>query len=986
MKIRSRIMTALIAAVFTAGVGFGQTTIAWDGDFDNKYTNDTNWVGDIAPADNLTSNIAQLVGGTVDLDVDHSVNGLDISSASTLTGSGTRLILGSSGLNGAASLTLSNNVTLRTGTVTTYASDVMIDNGATVEVTTGDQGFLGTGTINLDNGGAIHGQGSHVNMRDTTSIVVGSGGGTFANAGSRAFYGLDNAVISGAGMLTLDGLGNDNYAGNSRIQISSGANTNTYTGGTLITNKANVQVNTDKNFGDVTGKVTIDDARLVTEQNIAFDASREFEFTSGGARISLNKKSSTINGALSGSGDLTIDGQSRDGDANAANNYGTLVLNGDNSGLTSDVLIDSAAVRYTDAGQLGSGVVTLDNGGEIYGANHIDMSGNTNIILGAGGGTIRHRHARNVNGLDNVVISGSGALTLAGESLSGSIRMSGNNTYTGGTIFGSGGYALVTSNDALGDSAGSITFDGGVLQNNNSNVELGNRAITINAGGGSLKSGWSNRRIVSEGVISGVGKLTILDDSSRVQLGGTNTYSGGTEIQGVVWASSGALGTGDVTLNAVTAGRGHLQNLDSNTVLTNNIILAANGGRLQAGWSKNLTIGGVVSGSGPLTIGNDSGTVILAADNTYSNGTTLAGCTLQLGDGGTTGSVGTSNIVFTSNSTLAFNRSDTVSVYDKLVRTGGSLAIQVDAGTVSLEGTNDNVSVYGVVKSGGVLVLDKESNSGVHAISGSSTVEAGGTLRLAGTGSDQIYKGGNLEVSGTLDMNERTEHLANLNLTPGSTVQFRNTSEPSTSTRQLDCGGTLTATNTTIEIIGTNLTASSTYPLIKFATGPADAGEFSLSLPAGVSGSLSVSGGFLNLTVTAVGPPTTTFADWVGGYGLTGSDADADYDYDGDMYDNLQEYAFGGDPTNSAVTGNVPVDDILVVGSTNWLTQAYAYRTTDTNLTVETRATGNLVSIPFSTNGIVLLGSGSLDDDFDTITNGIPMVNAADFLGVFVEQ
>ena len=37
-----------------------QTTIAWDGDTDSVFSTDTNWVGDIAPANDLTTNIAQL--------------------------------------------------------------------------------------------------------------------------------------------------------------------------------------------------------------------------------------------------------------------------------------------------------------------------------------------------------------------------------------------------------------------------------------------------------------------------------------------------------------------------------------------------------------------------------------------------------------------------------------------------------------------------------------------------------------------------------------------------------------------------------------------------------------------------------------------------------------------------------------------------------------------------------------------------------------
>ncbi|WP_310631341.1 autotransporter-associated beta strand repeat-containing protein [Paraburkholderia sp.] len=51
-----------------------------------------------------------------------------------------------------------------------------------------------------------------------------------------------------------------------------------------------------------------------------------------------------------------------------------------------------------------------------------------------------------------------------------------------------------------------------------------------------------------------------------------------------------------------------------------------------------LTLNGTISGSGSVSqIG--TGTTVLAADNTYTGGTTIANGTLQLGNGGTSGSV-----------------------------------------------------------------------------------------------------------------------------------------------------------------------------------------------------------------------------------------------------------------------------------------------------------------------------------------------------------
>ena len=51
-----------------------------------------------------------------------------------------------------------------------------------------------------------------------------------------------------------------------------------------------------------------------------------------------------------------------------------------------------------------------------------------------------------------------------------------------------------------------------------------------------------------------------------------------------------------------------------------------------------LTYGGVISGTGSLTK-SGAGTLTLTGANTYTGGTTISAGTLQLGNGGTTGSV-----------------------------------------------------------------------------------------------------------------------------------------------------------------------------------------------------------------------------------------------------------------------------------------------------------------------------------------------------------
>ena len=73
-----------------------------------------------------------------------------------------------------------------------------------------------------------------------------------------------------------------------------------------------------------------------------------------------------------------------------------------------------------------------------------------------------------------------------------------------------------------------------------------------------------------------------------------------------------------------------------------------------------LTVSGVVSGSGTLTK-TGTGTLSLTATNTYSGATTVGNGTLQVGDGGTTGSLSTDSIItIAADGTLCFNRSEFV--------------------------------------------------------------------------------------------------------------------------------------------------------------------------------------------------------------------------------------------------------------------------------------------------------------------------------------
>ena len=109
-------------------------------------------------------------------------------------------------------------------------------------------------------------------------------------------------------------------------------------------------------------------------------------------------------------------------------------------------------------------------------------------------------------------------------------------------------------------------------------------------------------------------------------------------------------------------------------------------------------------GTGGLTKAG-AGTLLLANDNTYTGGTTVSLGTLQLGNGGTTGSI-LGDV--TDNGTLAFNRSDVVT-FPGLISGMGNVA-QISPGTTIL--TANSTYTGGTTISLGTLQLGNGGASG----------------------------------------------------------------------------------------------------------------------------------------------------------------------------------------------------------------------------------------------------------------------------------
>ncbi|EJN2899880.1 autotransporter-associated beta strand repeat-containing protein [Salmonella enterica subsp. enterica serovar Monschaui] len=482
----------------------------------------------------------------------------------TLTLSGSNSYTGGTTISG-GTLVASNVEALGTGDVTNNASlelntggDFINNIGGTGRVEkSGDDTLTLSGSNTYTGGTTISGGtliASNVDALGTGDVTNDATlelntGGTFDNAIS----GSGQVVKSGDKTLTLSG--SNTYTGGSTINDGTLVASNVEALGTGdVTNNATLELNTSGDFDNAisgSGKVekSGDDALTLSGSNTY----------TGGTLISDGTLVASNVEAL-GTGDVTDNAVlelNTGGDF--INNIGgtgrveksgddTLTLSGSNS-YTGGTLISSGTLVATNVDALGSGDVTdnatleLNTGGTfdnaISGSGQVVKSGDETLTLSGAnsytGGTLISSGtlvANDVNALgtgdvtDNAVlelntggdfdnaISGSGQVVKSGDE---TLTLSGANSYTGGTLI-SGGTLVASNVEALG--SGDVT-DNAVLE--------------LNTGG------------TFDNAISGSGQVVKSGDDA-LTLSGANTYTGGTTINGGTLVASNveALGSGDI--------------------------------------------------------------------------------------------------------------------------------------------------------------------------------------------------------------------------------------------------------------------------------------------------------------------------------------------------------------------------------------------------------------------------------------------------------
>lgn len=294
-----------------------------------------------------------------------------------------------------------------------------------------------------------------------------------------------------------------------------------------------------------------------------------------------------------------------------------------------------------------------------------------------------------------------------------------------GNVSGTGG--LTVTNDA------EVRFQGGgKTYSGTTTIDAGTRLLNIDDNN-SLSANSAHvingtlfmRRQSSIGSLSGSGTISSDSSSSKITIGALNTS---TSFSGRITGSGSfaKTGTGTLTLTGnntrsggITISDGTLQVGDGGTTgsirgnTTNNSALIFNR-------SDASSYSGAISGTGTVTK-QGAGTLTLTGNNTYSGITTISAGTLQIGNGGTSGTLGTNKT--TNNSALIFNRSD-ATTYAGNIEGSGTVTKQ-GTGTLTLTGTNTYTGATTV-------------NAGTLSVNGSiddstTTVNSGGTLGGTGT-------------------------------------------------------------------------------------------------------------------------------------------------------------------------------------------------------------------------------------------------------------
>ncbi|MCX5653933.1 MAG: autotransporter-associated beta strand repeat-containing protein, partial [Planctomycetota bacterium] len=663
-----------------------------------------------------------------------TVTGTNTYTGTTTVNAGTLTINPTSGTNSATgSITVQNNgSTLNMyGTTVTSGGGVTLNNSSVVnlygtETITGDRLLMngnnaGTaafnvyGTLNANRGITL----ANANTSANPTLTIKSGGvlnvnGSYTYAmanGSNSVRSNGTTTMDPGSTMTLDN--NDNGSG---FALTQGNNTAGATGGNgtfnlnggLLTTGRIIRVlgrsNGIFNFNGGTLKTTISSTSFLwlTNSNGYKGSGSRANVRNGGAFIDSNGYTITIPEPLQHSsigGDAAIDGGLTLNDT--AFTKGTLTLSGANTfngdtNITAGTLVigntsalQSSTLNYQSTGgaiQFGSSTISITTAtlGGLKGDKNLDLTNASSTPASVALTVGNNNQTTTYSGILGDGLAAGGSLIKTG---SGTLTLSGANTYTGGSSVSAGILQFATAAAAPSSGTFAATSTGTLA------IRAGGAGeFTDGTSGAGTIGGFFSAATFAAGTTFGIdttnagGSLTYSGDftgnpgitklgAGILTLSGSHSYTGATNIAAGTLQVNGSLSSpgGLVTVPASgTLGVGAGGNIARNvTVSGGNLNLA---GTLAAGTTLTLSSGAITTSAGTPTVAiadfiYSAGTVNASTPLAVTNQAKLSNnITMTLGGGGTSFGLSGANVV-----------SPTSDSHRTLTASGGTITITATA-------------------------------------------------------------------------------------------------------------------------------------------------------------------------------------------------------------------------------------------------------------------------------------------------------------------
>jgi len=876
------IVAGLTAALLVVTAGSAQAvTLDWDPAISGGTTlgGTGTWIDDLT-----TNNWWDASGPTQTF----WIGGSDASFGGTLAGA-TTVLVDAAGIASVNSLTLGGsggNYTLGgTGTITLTGAggNVTVNTDATISTAVGGTvGLtkLGTATLTLS--------GANTGLTGGLTIKAGTvSGTTSANA-----FGDNTSVITigdngGSADATLNGGLAGTFA--NPITVAAGSSGNTL----KITNSA---------ASTFSGAVTLNN-NLTLEPTLT--------------------NLLTLSGGITGTGNLTIRGTGTTAavtlSTNPVNFSGTITNQGTNTGnttisaaiggsvtgvtqnSTSPLILSGANNAYTGTTTLTSGTLqgttssTSLNPVSPFGASSLALNGGilqlrASGTLSAAAETITFGNNTTVGGTTTIDVNRPGLTSTTKTIALGTLNIGaqtlnvtgGNSYYVGfGATTASGAAVFNPTSGRL--TLASLTLDDSVSANTTTTITLGGTNTSCAITG-----------IISDNASDPTKKLALeKSGSSTWSLSGTNTYSGGTTLNGGTLAGliAGSLGTGTLTVTgnaSLTPNYGSYPVLPNSVEVNPGVTLTINNATQYYG----ITFSGALTGSGNIAVGGNNGANsgpsagFTSSTNTFTGTITVTGSggggsgasvtVNSLGDGGKyrfngnkggtysytfglgagtasplvfntrqieLGNTAANSLSIIENANANVNNTITIGT-DLSITTAGAKTLQLQGGNTGNNAFN-GVIADGTVGAGAVISITKAGTgtwvlSGANTYSGATTVSAGkllvGVVGGSCANSDVTVSGGTLGVSITDNTKQWTcKSLTHTGSTTALEYAFGSIT-PGTTVAPLQVNGNAAFyAAPTVSCTGAGLTglASGIYPLITWTGTMSGAVPSSVTLASG---------------------------------------------------------------------------------------------------------------------------------------------------------